>query len=200
MTAWYVHKISTFHDHIWKEAVFRNCQHFIAILWELMQLMLWGSLIHVVYICIKYLYCDLSRIYLQISNISYTSVSNEIVDNSDVVGATPVANASTTSPFLTLHLALMDWEKNCKTRWETFRFWDTVTYIRGLTVIETTRIHMCMIFSVNLWSVWSMIFNTLRPRQNDRHFADDTFKCTFKCIFYIEIIWISFKISLKFVP
>ena len=38
--------------------------------------------------------------------------------------------------------------------------------------------------------------NTLRPRQNGRHFADDIFKC----IFQIENIWISFKISLKFVP
>ena len=39
-------------------------------------------------------------------------------------------------------------------------------------------------------------FNTLRPRQNGRHFADDIFKC----IFLIENIWIPIKISLKFVP
>ena len=38
--------------------------------------------------------------------------------------------------------------------------------------------------------------NTLRPRQNGRHFADDTFKP----IFLNENIWISIKISLKFVP
>ena len=38
--------------------------------------------------------------------------------------------------------------------------------------------------------------NTLRPRQNERHFADDIFKC----IFLNENIWISIKISLKFVP
>ena len=37
--------------------------------------------------------------------------------------------------------------------------------------------------------------NTLRSRQNGRHFADDIFKC----IFLNEIIWISIKI-LKFVP
>ena len=37
--------------------------------------------------------------------------------------------------------------------------------------------------------------NTLRPRQNGRHFADDVFKC----IFLNENVWISFKISLKFV-
>ena len=38
--------------------------------------------------------------------------------------------------------------------------------------------------------------NTLKPRQNGRHFADDTFKC----IFLKENIRISTKISLKFVP
>ena len=38
--------------------------------------------------------------------------------------------------------------------------------------------------------------NTLRPRQNGCHFADDTFKC----IFLNENVRISIKISLKFVP
>ena len=38
--------------------------------------------------------------------------------------------------------------------------------------------------------------NTLRPRQNGRHFADDIFKR----IFFNENVWISIKISLKFVP
>ena len=37
--------------------------------------------------------------------------------------------------------------------------------------------------------------NTLRPRQNGRHFADDTFKR----IFLKENVWILIKISLKFV-
>ena len=39
-------------------------------------------------------------------------------------------------------------------------------------------------------------FNTLRPRQNERHFADDTFKR----IFMNENVRISINISLKFVP
>ena len=38
--------------------------------------------------------------------------------------------------------------------------------------------------------------NTSRQRQNGRHFADDIFKC----IFLNENLWISIKISLKFVP
>ena len=41
-----------------------------------------------------------------------------------------------------------------------------------------------------------LMLNTLRPRQNGRHFADDIFKC----IFLNEDVWISIKISLKFVP
>ena len=39
-------------------------------------------------------------------------------------------------------------------------------------------------------------FNTLRPRQNGRHFPDDIFKC----IFLNENVGISIKIWLKFVP
>ena len=39
-------------------------------------------------------------------------------------------------------------------------------------------------------------FNTLRPRQNGRRFADDIFTC----IFLNENVWILLKISLKFVP
>ena len=39
------------------------------------------------------------------------------------------------------------------------------------------------------------VINSLRPRQNGRHFADDIFQC----IFVNENVWISMKISLKFV-
>ena len=39
-------------------------------------------------------------------------------------------------------------------------------------------------------------FNSLRPRPNRRHFADDIFEC----IFENENEWISPRISLKFVP
>ena len=40
------------------------------------------------------------------------------------------------------------------------------------------------------------LINALRPRQDCRHFPDDIFNC----IFFNENAWISFKISLKFVP
>ena len=38
--------------------------------------------------------------------------------------------------------------------------------------------------------------NTLRPRQNGHHFADDIFKW----VFVNRNVWIAIKISLKFVP
>ena len=41
-----------------------------------------------------------------------------------------------------------------------------------------------------------MYINILRPRQNGRHFPDNIFKC----IFLNENVWISLKISLKFIP
>ena len=40
------------------------------------------------------------------------------------------------------------------------------------------------------------VFNTLRLKQNGRHFPDDIFKC----IFLNENAWILLEISLKFVP
>ena len=39
-------------------------------------------------------------------------------------------------------------------------------------------------------------FNTLKPRQNEQYFVDDIFKR----IFFNKYVWISIKISLKFVP
>ena len=43
---------------------------------------------------------------------------------------------------------------------------------------------------------WPREFNTLRPRQDGRHFADDIFKY----IFLNENVWFPIKISLKFLP
>ena len=40
-------------------------------------------------------------VYRQVSNISRTSVDNKMVDHSDVVGASPVGAAPTTSSFST---------------------------------------------------------------------------------------------------
>ena len=50
-----------------------------------------------------------------------------------------------------------------------------------------------------MWKIWVWVWkllNTLRPRKNGRHFADDIFKC----IFLNENVWIPIKIALKLVP
>ena len=61
----------------------------------------------------------------QTSNINRTLVCNKLADHSDVVGALPVGAAPNISSFSTYLLASMDWTKNnCKTRRETFGFWD----------------------------------------------------------------------------
>ena len=60
-----------------------------------------------------------------------------------------------------------------------------------------THIRKCQLPRINLHrSSRSTWFNTLRPRWNEQHFADDIFKL----IFFNGNVWISIKISLKFVP
>ena len=54
---------------------------------------------------------------------------------------------------------------------------------------------MTSLFECTVSTLWSWL-NTLRPKQNGRHFADDTSKR----IFLNENVWISIQISLKFVP
>ena len=71
--------------------------------------------------------------------------------------------------------------------------------------IHTNKIHLkqkCSWYiSCKFFKLWVNFpecqwINTLRPRQNGRHFPDDIFKC----IFLNENVWISIKNSLKFVP
>ena len=52
--------------------------------------------------------------------------------------------------------------------------------------------------SLGTWGHQQTCFwlNTLRPRQNGRHFADNIFKC----MFLNENVWIPIKVSLKFIP
>ena len=50
--------------------------------------------------------------------------------------------------------------------------------------------------SVTIFPRREFPINTLRPRQNGRHFPDDIFRC----IFFNENVSISIMISLKFVP
>ena len=66
--------------------------------------------------------------YLHTSSISHTLMASNIVDHSDVVGASPFGVASTTSSFSTQHLASMDWVKTT-TRREPFKCQDFVQLI-----------------------------------------------------------------------
>ena len=64
----------------------------------------------------KLSYCGSNFIYRKVSNISHTLVGTKIVDQSDVVGASPVGATPNTSSFSTYHLALRDWTKTTARR------------------------------------------------------------------------------------
>ena len=65
-----------------------------------------------------------------------------------------------------------------------------INLLKNLLQQACYSLHMSVRYGDILW------VNTLRPRQNCHHFADDIFKC----IFLNKNVWISIKISLKFVP
>ena len=79
-------------------------------------------------------------IYRKTFNISRTLVSNKIVDNSDVVGVSPVGAAPTASSYLSLHLASMGWVKASARRDEkhlNFEIWcDLYKRFYGTCLIE----------------------------------------------------------------
>ena len=58
--------------------------------------------------------------YHQTSNIICSSESNKIVYHSDVVRASPVGGAPTTSSFSTWHLSSVDWSKKATGRDENY--------------------------------------------------------------------------------
>ena len=83
-------------------------------------------------------------------------------------------------------------EQNPKLVFGNFTFKITKTFL------GTNDFNIGTFKCINVAMNWIIItsVNSLRPRQNGRHFADDIFKG----IFLNENIWILFKISLKFVP
>ena len=71
------------------------------------------------------------------------------------------------------------------------KFWSKLIYsIQEEYAFQHVVCKMAAILSRSKW------LNTLRPRQNRRHFADNIFKC----ILLNENVWIALRISLKFVP
>ena len=74
--------------------------------------------------------------YRKTPNISPTLLCNKIVDHSDVVGASPVGAAPTTSSYLTYHLASMNWVKTTARRDKKHLSFEIgATYTRGFTVV-----------------------------------------------------------------
>ena len=67
--------------------------------------------------------------------------------------------------------------------------WHPLISVKSLQLIRNLRVPDLQLMAMT----W---FNTLRPRWNEQHFADDIFKR----IFFNENVWISIKISPKFVP
>ena len=63
-------------------------------------------------------------------------------------------------------------------------------------IVYTFAMWYCVCIHLHNVILHLHILNTLRPRQNGRHFADNIFKC----IFLNENVWIGIKNSLKFVP
>ena len=84
-----------------------------------------------------------------------------------------------------IYMELVEFSKSRSTEW---------LDARGQLDTEPS-VHLCRLLLSYHWGC-PLAFNTLRPRQTGRHFADDIFKC----IFLNENVWIPIKISLKFVP
>ena len=78
---------------------------------------------------------------------------------------------------------------------QTTKFWDFIK-VSSATKLTIFQSNTPPDETIPFWRDPKNLINTLRPRQNGRHFADDTFKRTFMN----EIARISIKISLKFVP
>ena len=86
--------------------------------------------------------------------------------------------------------------------------WEQPEYFRLIFHICTTRFNSSVTYEISVTVKFILcqtiiacfllghLFNSLRPRPNRRHFADDIFKC----IFENENELISPRISLKFVP
>ena len=64
------------------------------------------------------------------------------------------------------------------------------------TTSSATSDKVDILTNLGFQCIYSMFFNTLRPRQDGRHYPDDVFKI----IFLNENVQISIKISLKFIP
>ena len=75
-----------------------------------------------------------------------------------------------------------------------FNHWEQTTAKNAYILIQENAFENVVCKTAAILS-WPVCVNTLRPRQDGRHFPDDIFKC----ISLNENVWLSIEISLKFV-
>ena len=73
------------------------------------------------------------------------------------------------------------------------QYWHLIIAIWGIHLRAISQCAPKLLFCIMSLKTF---LNSLRPKWNRRHFADDIFKC----IFLNENVWIPIKFSLKFVP
>ena len=74
--------------------------------------------------------------------------------------------------------------------------WHEIILFNTFRLLSCWDLVLCLCRKWKVYSSSCGIINTLRPRQDGRHFPDDSFKR----IFLNKNVWISINISLKFVP
>ena len=111
--------------------------------------------------------------YRQVSNIRRTLVGKEIVDHSDVVGASPVGAAPTTSSFSTQPLTSTDWVKTT-TIWDerhlSFEIWcvlywrlyDNHSYIFGFILMSVLSTFLVLVLYFVLEIKLNFLYNVYK--------------------------------------
>ena len=119
-----------------------------------------------------------------------TLIGSEIVYHSDVVGASPVGSAPTTSSFLTCDLAPRDCTKTTARRDEenNYVLGFDAPYIRGLTLVIIERVFVYWNYETTTWLSW----NTGRLTFICIHMTLD-YKCSSSTIAY-KLFGFTFKI------
>ena len=117
-----------------------------------------------------------------------------------------VSSGQITRGINVLHESSLNW--TCHHSWYAVEEVSLFRWLKGGTPLNmgqsAWRIWRSCPCGRDRWATWmnsnyccgDTAINTLRPRQDGRHYADDILKC----IFLNENVWTPIKISLKFVP
>ena len=89
-----------------------------------------------------------------------------------------------------IHIVIIYFAKRIQIKHEIAHIDYLLTYYK---ILSNERIFQCHLSKISF--THDTFSNTLRPRQDSRHFADDDFKC----IFVNEFFFVLFKFSLKFI-